>query len=67
MANLSNFIDENHYISFQNLSSVCKVSNITEAKDCHYFLSRYHDIDDGGILDNPTDNLSPSLSDTDCQ
>jgi hypothetical protein len=64
MTDCSNLIYEDHYICFQDFRCIREISDIAEPKQSHDFLSRDHDIYDGGILDNSANDLSASLTES---
>ena len=64
MTNLSNLVNEDHYVSLENLSSISKVSDITKTIDSKYFDSRDDDVHKIGIFNNSGDNLCPCLSES---
>jgi hypothetical protein len=67
MTNLSNLVHENHDISFKNLRSVGKISDIAETEDCHNLLPRNHDINDAWIFDNSGNNFRACLAKSDSE
>ena len=64
MTNLSNLVNEDHYVSLENLSSISKVSDITKTINSKYFDSRDDDVYKIGIFNNSGDNLCSCLSES---
>ena len=61
MANGCDLINKNHYIGLKNLCGISEVSDITKSEYSHNLLTRYHDIDNSGVLNNSANDLSSCL------
>ena len=64
VAYLSDFIDEHHHFSFEDLCRICEVSDIAKTINSHYFLTRDDNINELWILNDFWDDLRSSLTKT---